>query len=158
VRSFETSLAEATRTGDLISELFARVNRARALLAQGRMADVEAELANVSRLTAGRETAARRPVARAQMVEAEALSARGELPQAQQQIEAALQKLRAAASSRDALYLGSALLTAGRIAAARQHYPEAQDKAQQALDLFQQRARQPQQSADVGEALLLLAN
>ncbi len=157
LRSFETSLAEATRTGDLTSELFARVNRARALLAQGRMAEVEAELANVSRLTAGRETAARRPVARAQMVEAEALLARGELPQAQQQIEAALQKLRAAASSRDALYLGSALLTAGKIASARQHYPEAQDKAQQALNLFEQRARQPQQSADVGEALLLLA-
>ena len=123
LRSFETSLAEATRTGDLTSELFARVNRARALLAQGRMAEVEAELANVSRLTAGRETAARRPVARAQMVEAEALLARGELPQAQQQIEAALQKLRAAASSRDALYLGSALLTAGKIAAARQQLP-----------------------------------
>jgi hypothetical protein len=155
--SFNASLAAASRAGDLPSELFARVGRARSLLAEGRLAEVDTELALVTHLAGGRETAMRRPLVRARIATAETLLARGRLPEARHEIETALGDLHKVAGSRDALYLGSAMLISSRIAAAEARYPDAEQTATSALHLFEQRARSPDMSADVGEALLVLA-
>lgn len=156
--SFNASLAAASRAGDLPSELFARVGRARSLLAEGKLAEVDTELALVAQLARGRETAMRRPLVRARIAAAETLLARGRLPEARQEIETALGDLHKVAGSHDALYLGSAMLISSRIAAAEARYPDAEQTATNALHLFEQRARSPDMSADVGEALLVLAH
>jgi tetratricopeptide (TPR) repeat protein len=93
----------------------------------------------------------------AQITAAEVLVARGRLPEARREIEAALNKLRGATSTHEALYLGGALLIASKIAAAQARYADAEEAATDALHLFEQRARSPELSADVGEALLTLA-
>jgi tetratricopeptide (TPR) repeat protein len=155
--SYSASLSRARHTGDLPSELYALIGHARALLAQGRVAEAEADLADVNRLAAGRETALRKPLVRARITAAEALMARGRLPEARREIEAALSKLRGTTNTHEALYLGGALLIASRIAAGQTRYTDAEAAATEALQLFEQRARNPELSADVGEALLILA-
>ena len=55
------------------------------------------------------------------------------------------------------LLLGPALLLSSRIAVAQGHPQDAESAAQEVLSLFEKRARLPEQSADVGEALLVLA-
>jgi len=157
LQSFEASISEAHRSGDLPSQLYATVGRARALLAQGRLTEAEAEVASAKQMAAGHETALRRPLTRARIVEAEMLMARGRLPEARQQIEVAVGELRRAAGNHEALYLGSALLTASRVAAAQARYNDAEKMANEALQLYERRARDSAQSADVGEALLILA-
>ena len=155
--SFNASLITATRAGDLPSQLFARVGRARTLLAQGKLAEADIELTTVTRLAGGRETALRRPLVRARIAAAEILLVRGLLPEARLQIDTALEDLRKSSGSRDTLYLGAAMLVSSRIAAAQARYPDAEQIAGDALRLFEQRARSPDTSADVGEALLVLA-
>jgi len=83
--------------------------------------------------------------------------ARGRLPEARREIEAAPSKLRGTTNTHEALYLGGALLIASRIAAGQTRYTDAEAAATEALHLFEQRARDPQLSAEVGEALLILA-
>ena len=51
----------------------------------------------------------------------------------------------------------AALLVSARIAIAERRFADAEKTANEALVLFQNRARQPELSADVGESLLLLA-
>src|SRR6185437_14325462 len=89
--------------------------------------------------------------------QAESLLTRSRLPEAQHEIETALHDSHKVAGSRDALYLGSAMLISSRIAAAQARYLDAEQTATSALHLFEQRARSPDTSADVGEALLVLA-
>jgi hypothetical protein len=84
--------------------------------------------------------------------------AQNRLPEARREIEAALSKLRGATSTHEALYLGGALLIASSIAAGQTRYTDAEAKATEALHLFEQRARNPELSADVGEAPLILAH
>ena len=55
------------------------------------------------------------------------------------------------------IYLGVALLLSSRIDIAQGHSKEAESVAKEALNLSEKRARQSEQSADVGEALLVLA-
>jgi len=55
------------------------------------------------------------------------------------------------------IYLGPALLLSSRIDVALGRTEDAESAAEEALSLFERRARQPEQSADVGEALLVLA-
>lgn len=161
LQSFNASLAMARHTGDLTSELFARIGRARALLAQGTLADAENELDEVARLARGRETAMRRALTRAQIVRAETLMARERFEEAGNEIGAVLGKLRSNSVTGEAPYLGSAMLIASRIASriakAEGQRAEAEGKTAEALAFFEQRARKPELSADVGEALLLLA-
>lgn len=127
------------------------------LLAEGKPAQADTKLATVTRLAGGRETAMRHPLVRARIVAAESLLTRSRLPEAQHEIETALHDSHKVAGSRDALYLGSAMLISSRIAAAQARYLDAEQTATSALHLFEQRARSPDTSADVGEALLVLA-
>jgi serine/threonine-protein kinase len=157
MEAFGASLGEARRTGDLPSQLFATVGRARSLLVQGRLTEVDTEIESAKRMAAGHEKAMRRPLIRARIVEAELLMTRGRLQEARQQVETAVDGLRKTGSNHDVLYLGSALLTESRIAAAQGRYVDAEAIATEALHLFERRARQAEQSADVGEALLILA-
>jgi eukaryotic-like serine/threonine-protein kinase len=155
MESFDAALVESKQNADLAAELFARAGRARALLELHRFAEVEAELAEMARLGQGQESASRRPLARAKITRAELLLAQNRLEEARQQIDSTLETLHAANLS----YIqGFGLLAASRIAAAQARFADAEGSATQALQVFTNLARKPELSADVGEALLLVAD
>jgi tetratricopeptide (TPR) repeat protein len=154
LESFDAALAQSKQNVDLTSELFARTGRARALLALNRFAETEAELSEIESLGKGQETASRRPLARAKVTRAEWLLAQNRLEEARRQVDSTLEGLHAATFGN---IPGFALLASSRIAAAQGRFADAQDAATRALQLFTNTARKPELSADVGEALLLLA-
>jgi ATP/maltotriose-dependent transcriptional regulator MalT len=109
----------------------------------------------MGRLGQGQESASRRPLARANITRAELLLAQNRLEEASQQIDSTLRSLRAATFGN---IPGFALLASSRIAAAQGRFADAERSATQALQVFTNIARKPELSADVGEALLLVAD
>ena len=87
---------------------------------------------------------------------AEIQLARGQLDAAAQDLGKMLQKIGYPELKR-ALSLPEALLTMARIQHAQHRFPEAQASARAALQIFESDTLDPAQSADVGEALLELA-
>jgi tetratricopeptide (TPR) repeat protein len=156
IESYAAAIAEFHRSGNLKSELGARINRARALLLANRLDDADAELREVGGQITSQETTSTLLLARWQIVRAQLLLAQGRLQTAQLQIDSALMGLRGEATGA-ATYVGTALLTASRIARAQRRFGDAERFASDALKPFERLARQPEQSADVGEALLLIA-
>jgi tetratricopeptide (TPR) repeat protein len=154
--SFDTAIAYAEQSDDLQGRVYALANRARVLVAMGRLDDAARDIAKARDLSRGKESAFSRPLSRASTAEAELLLVKGQSGAAHRQIDAVIEQLSAPAT-RGNDYYGAALMVSARIAIAEQRFNDAETTAIDALSLFQKRARDPARSADVGESLLLLA-
>jgi tetratricopeptide (TPR) repeat protein len=154
--SFDQSIAAAEQSSDTLSQIYAHANRARVLIAIGRFDEAEREISKARDLSRGNDAAFSRPLSRAATAEAELLLGRGELAAAHRHIDSVIEQL-SAPETRGNEYYGAALLVSARIAIAERRFTDAEKSATDALTLFQNRARKPELSADVGESLLLLA-
>lgn len=150
------ALEIAGREQNVNVELYSHAARARALIALQRLADAERELNIVSELAKKDPGASRRPATRAQITRAELLLAQGHPAQARSQLDPLIVVVRDPKGGLGT-YLGPALLLSSRIAIAQGLSNDAETAAKEALNLSEKRARQAEQSADVGEALLVLA-
>lgn len=130
--------------------------RSRALLDLGRQTEARAELPDLTALALARDQTSRQSLVRAGTTRAGVLLALGDVAQAREQIAAVMDHVRA--SSDCARWQIPALLMAARIAAAEGKTVDAGHYAAEALQIAQQRALRWERSADVGEALLILAN
>lgn len=128
---------------------------ASALLALGREAQAQAGFPDLSELAQATDNASRQALARARIIRARFLLSGGATAQAREEIERALTGTRAAKEL--ARHYPAALVAAASIALAEQRNSEAEKLATEALRLREQGARQKNQSADVGESLLLIA-
>jgi tetratricopeptide (TPR) repeat protein len=156
LQSFDAALAVARKSGDLARQFNALVGRARAHVALDRLDDAEADLAEFNGLKEGQEAANGRAFAQSKAVAVELLLARGKLEEARRQGDSLLQELREATDTRHA-ELDFALLMSTRVAIADHRYGDAERAASEAVALYRKLARNPDASADVGEALLRLS-
>jgi serine/threonine protein kinase len=154
--AYDDAIAAARRSEDVESELYAHAARANALIDAGRFDEAQTELAAVTRLAKGRDAINRRPLERSAIVEAKLLLAENRLDEARQKIDSVLHDLRAPNTGGYG-YLAAALALSSRICLADRRWADAERAANEALALFEERARDPAASADVGESLLLLA-
>ncbi len=156
LHSFENALLAAQAGNDVQRQFNPYIGKARAHMALGQLDDAATDLTELEKHWAGQEAANGRAFAQSKVAAIELLLARGNLQEARQRSEALLPQLRDAKDARHAA-LGTALLTAARVAVADQRYGDAQQLADEALALFRPMARNVDASADVGEALLLSA-
>jgi hypothetical protein len=148
------SAAQAESEGYL--QMHARTLRARALIALRRLAEAGMELDRVAALARQDIPLGNVPATRARIVRAELLLAEGRPDDAQRILAPVLPTLREPNSATRSLLPG-ALLDSAKTAIARGRYAEAVSSANEALQEDARRARDPAQSADVGEGLLVLA-
>ena len=154
--AFDDALAAARRSDDVESELYAHTAKANALIDLGRFDEARTDLEAVTRLAKGRDAISRRPLQRMAILEAKLLLANNRLDEAQRKIDAVLHDLRAPNTGGYG-YLAPALALSSRIFLAEHAWADAERTATEALALYDQLARDPAASADVGETLLLLA-
>jgi tetratricopeptide (TPR) repeat protein len=153
---FDKGLDIAQKEKNLNVQLYARGYRARAMIALQRLADAEAELNTIAELAKKVPGASLPPVSRAQITRAELLLAQGHPGPAQNQLDPLIAKVRDPKGGLTSS-LGAALLLSSRIAVAQGRSKDAETAAREALSFAEERARQSELSADVGEALLVLA-
>jgi tRNA A-37 threonylcarbamoyl transferase component Bud32/tetratricopeptide (TPR) repeat protein len=153
---YDKALDIARKEKNINVQLFAHGHRARALIALRRLAEAEAELNIVAELAARDSGASLRPATRAQITRAELLLAQGHPAQARSQLDPLIATARDTKGGSGSS-LGAALLLSSRIAIAQGHPKDAESAAREALSFSEKRARQLELSADVGEALLVLA-
>jgi hypothetical protein len=139
-----------------LSEVYARGALAKVLIASGHLDAAADEIARVRQLTKGKERENRRPLAATAITESLLLQAQGNPGAARRLIEATLERA-LADNSGPSGYLGNAYATASRIALADRRFADAETAAAKSVAVFEKRARKPELSANVGEALLLLA-
>jgi serine/threonine-protein kinase len=137
-------------------ELVVRTLRSHALLQLGRADEARGELPDLTALAQALDQTSRQSFVRAGTARAGVLLALGDLAHAREQISQVVDQVRTSADC--ARWKISALLMAARVADAVGSVSEAGYYAAEALELAQQRALQAERSADVGEALLVLAN
>ena len=154
---YDLGLSAAHAENEAYLEMHARVYRARALIRLNRLAEAATELDRVDAL-ARNDNIPRGdvPAARARLTRAELQLAQGRADEAAAVLEAVLPTVDAPNSSTGSL-LPAAWLGAADIALAQGRYPAALEFANQALQEYARRARNPRESADVGESLLMLA-
>lgn len=152
----EQSASAWREQGALARELVVRTLRSHALYQLGRAEEARAELPDLATLAHAPDQTSRQSFVRAGTARARVLLALGEIAHAREQITQVVDRVRT--SSDCARWRISALLMAARVADAVGAVPEAGHYAAEALELAQQRALQTERSADVGEALLVLAN
>jgi tetratricopeptide (TPR) repeat protein/tRNA A-37 threonylcarbamoyl transferase component Bud32 len=150
------ALQVAEKEQNLNVQLYTYGNRARALIALQRLADAEADLNIIAELAKKDPGASLRPATRAQITRAELLLAQGHVPEARRLLDSLLATGRNPKTGFGPS-LGRALLLSSRIAIAQGRTRDAESDAREALSFAEKRARQPELSADVGEALLVLA-
>jgi tetratricopeptide (TPR) repeat protein len=155
-QSIDDSIRSALRDGDVLSEVYARGALAKLLIATGHLDLASAEIAKVRQLTKGKERENRRPLAATAITESLLLRTQGNLGTARRLIEATLERA-LADNSGPSGYLGNAYAAASRIALADRRFADAETAAAKSVAVFEKRARKPELSANVGEALLLLA-
>ena len=153
---YEQALLTAQKDKSLLYQLYAHGSRARALIALRRFEEAGAELDAAAASGKKDATANRRPLLRAEIIRAELMLAQGRAIDARRQIDPLLSKVRDADSG-GKTYLGATLLLAGRIAIAEGRAADAEGYAKEALAEAEAAARSADSSADVGEALLVLA-
>jgi eukaryotic-like serine/threonine-protein kinase len=151
----DRAVMDARATADRNAELNAHAARASLLLSLGRAEEAAAELRIVDDAVGSSTIEFRHTHTRALLVRVDLLLAQGNFNEARQLADALVMR------SRDpglglSLYLDAALLAASR-AALRNDPAAAEAFAQEALRIDEHRARDPEQSADVGEASLVLA-
>lgn len=152
---YDKGLSAAERENEVSLQMYARANRARALIALKRFAEAGAELDRVAAL--GKQDAVGiAPATRAQIVRAELLMALGRGEDARPALSAVLLEVRNDKRNRGA-FLPNVLLWSAKVALAQARYTDAVNFAEEALTEDERRARNPAASADVGEAFLILA-
>lgn len=151
---FDRALADAQAADSLTSALNAKVGRARIFISWQQFDRASATLDEVDREPDLHSEQLRNQYIRTRMARAELLIAQGQWAQARAIITPALAECRDPGRGMG-FYLQSALLLASR--ASKQDPAEAAKLAQEALQVAESRARDPQHSADVGEATLVLA-
>ena len=138
------------------NEALTRAERVDTLTTLKRYPEAHAELAKVQALAQGHEVPYKRATVHAQISEAELSAAEGRPADAHRQIDAVIDALQKSAHP-SPVTTGLALLTAARIANADGRFAEAEQRATEALKVTSDNALDVNASADVGEALLLLA-
>jgi hypothetical protein len=136
--------------------MYSRTARARVLVALARFSDATAELDRVVTLGKKDEVAVHIYLERAQIMRAQLQLIQGRPNDAAATLDPLLAQLRSP-DGNAVLNLPLALLVAGRIALAQGRDSQAADLARQSLAGYKTRARDPDHSADVGDASLLLA-
>jgi serine/threonine protein kinase len=138
-------------------EVYARVNRGRALIALKRFDEAGAELDRAAgSRTMGEGLDGSQEVTRIQIVRGELLLAEQRGAEAAQTLQSVVAAIRANSKVLGFL-LASALLDSAKAALALENYADASRLAQEALTEDLRKARNPPASADVGEASLVLA-
>ncbi len=156
LESYDAGLAAAQRDNDLQGQVTAQVGRVRALTVLGRLDDAAQALAAARTLLKGQESALARELGGAQLAEINLLRTKGQFADARKQIEPMLEQVRKSSDKRHAI-LPAALMMATRVSIGDRRFDDAARTANEALTLYTKRAREPENSADVGEALLWLA-
>ena len=136
-------------------ELVVRAARSRVLVALGRDAEARAELPDLAQLASASDQSSRQSFVRAGTSRASVLLTLSNVSDARTQIEAVLETIRSASDC--ARWEIPALLVAAHVAEASGNLQEVSRYAAAALQIAQKRASNPERSADVGEALLVLA-
>ena len=151
---YDKGVSTAVAQQDRDLEAYARLSRGRTLTALKRFDDAAAELdraGSAGEAPEGSSTSVRLQIARAELLLAERRYAEGA-----RTLQSIAASIRANPKSAGFLLAG-ALLDATRAALALGQYAEASRLAQEALTETRRKARDPDVSADVGEASLLLA-
>jgi serine/threonine protein kinase len=152
----ERAISLAERAGDSFIGASAYVGRAVALHALHRDSEADAALDAADRAVAADPQALHYVAVLSAITRAQLLANRGELSDAWTRLEPALAEIRDRRAGLARLY-NNALLTASRIEAAQGKLDQAASDARDTLQFAQSRARDVTQSADVGEATLVLA-
>jgi tetratricopeptide (TPR) repeat protein len=137
-------------------EVYARLNRARALVALKRFDEAAAELDHAQSRSTPDGPDGTQEVVRIQIVRGELLLAEARYPEAAQTLLSAVSVIRANSQTAGFL-LASAVLDSAKAALALGQYADAGRLAHEALTETLRKARNPDASADVGEASLVLA-
>jgi hypothetical protein len=148
------SAAVAEQDGDL--EAYARLSRGRALIALKRFDEAKAELDRAGSPAKGDALDAGRETVRTQMARAELFLAEQRNAEAAQTLQSVVAAIRANSKVAGA-QLARALLDSAKAALALGQYADARRLAQESLTEDLRKARDPNLSADVGEASLELA-
>ncbi len=152
----DRTIQAADGLGDSLTATLAHATRASILAALHRDRESDAEFESVQRIVQSDPKGNRLAGFRVAIGRAGVLAARGHLDEARQLIEPAILQARDRGLGLS-LYLDDALLQAGRIALAQERLADAESLVGEAMQLDLTRARDPAQSADVGEAEALLA-
>jgi eukaryotic-like serine/threonine-protein kinase len=137
-------------------EVYARLNRARALIALKRFDEAAAELDHAQSRSKADGPDGTQEVVRIQIVRGELLLAEARYPEAAQTLKSVVSIIRANSKTAGFL-LASAVLDSAKAALALEQYADARRLAHEALTETLRKARNPDASADVGEASLVLA-
>jgi serine/threonine-protein kinase len=152
----ERGAASAQRAGHRSAGVYVEMQRTKALVAMGALDQAEKAIATAQSLAGEDTTLFREPLTRIRLSRAEVLLARREWSEARLLIDL-LRKEIDDPDNELAFYRPIALLIASRIALAQERVDEAETFAREALAIYQERARSPSASADVGEVSLELA-
>ena len=153
-RELAAAAKQARAQGNMGRALSGEFALARVLLDLGRTDEAERLLASIE--AAGPPRAVRSSLVTTATTRAELLLAQRALPEATQVIEAELTAI-GFPTAKDSAPLATALRVAARVQLASDKPSGAQQRAADALAVSERVARDPAKSADVGEALLLLA-
>jgi serine/threonine-protein kinase len=153
---YARALKVAANEHNLTVEMHTHANRARALTSLKRFAEADADLEAVAALAQKDAGASVRPATLAQVIRSQWMLAQGHSAGARTRLDPLIAAMRDPDSNIGS-YLPTALLLSSRIATAEGRTADAARAATEALDLWQKRARNAESSADVGEALLVLA-
>ncbi|HEY3849875.1 MAG TPA: protein kinase [Steroidobacteraceae bacterium] len=137
-------------------EVYARLNRGRALVALKRFDEAAAELDHARARSKADGPDGTQEVIRIQIVRGELLLAEARYPEAAQTLQSAVSAIRANSKTAGFL-LADAVLDSAKVALTQGRYADARRLAQEALAETLRKARNPDLSADVGEASLALA-
>jgi tetratricopeptide (TPR) repeat protein len=153
---FDKGLSTAQAENEVSLEMHARAYRAKALIELKRYAEAAADLDRVAALA--RQNIARGVIAatRAVIVGADLQLAQGRPEDARRTLDSLLPELRQPKGDKRTL-LPWALQWSAKVAMVQKRYADAVSLASELLQECARRARNPDMSADVGEASLLLA-
>jgi hypothetical protein len=153
---FDKGLKTAQEQNEVSLQMHALVYRARALILLRRFAEADADLGRVAALAKQNIAMGATPTMRAQILRAQLFLAQDHAEDAQRIVDSILPLVRQPNAPHRTL-LPLTLMGAVKIAMAQKRYPDAIRLAGELLQEDLRRARNPEASADVGEASLLLA-
>lgn len=153
---FDRGVQNAQTEGDAKNEMYARWNRARALITLHRFSEATSELNQADVIGREHHLTGMFENSRVQLTRAELLIEQARFEDARQVLEPIVVRIRDPKAEQGNL-LGRALLISARLEAGQGRYSDAARLADEALRENERRARDPGASIDVGQAALLLA-
>jgi eukaryotic-like serine/threonine-protein kinase len=153
---FDRGLNAAQAENEASLEMHARAYRAKALIELKRYAEAATDLDRVAALATQKIARGLIAATRAEIVRTELQLAQGRPEDARRTLDALLPELRQPKGDKRIL-LPSALQWSAKVAMTQARYADAVSLAKELLQECERRARNPEMSADVGEAALLLA-